>query len=251
MRLGRVRGAMAKVPWCVKCHAPRPGADLCPACQEALTPLEAHPDAERTAQRVWERLKAWQRRQARVQGTDGFMVIPNKALACLAAAQPETTKGLIAVPGIGPKKARDYGPVLLRYFRGLHEGKDEEPLVARAPMPEGLTEEEQGWVLELREAAQPLSAMAKARGLPLDAFLGRVAALVEKGAVDLPHIYCAPSEVAWLMPRLEADASLDGGALAAEVPEASLAAQHLLPALARFRRARDAAGGDEEPRPAR
>lgn len=235
MSAPRVAQPMPKVPWCTKCHAPRPGAEACPTCQEGLTELEAHAAAEGTAARTWESLKAWQRKQSRVQGTEGFMVIPNKALACLAAIQPETTKALIAVPGIGPKKARDYGAVLLRYFKALHRGEAVEPLVARAPMPEGLSEPEQEWLLELREAAQPLSAQAKARGEDLATYLKRMAALVEKGAVDLPHIYCSPSEVAWLMPRFEVDAA---DALA-DVPEAGQAARALLPALARFRRARD------------
>lgn len=211
-------------------------------CQEGLTELEVHPSAqhEQTAHRIWEQLKQWQRKQARVQGTDGFMVIPNKALSCLAAVQPENTKALIAVPGIGPKKARDYGAVLLRYFRALHQGQDVEPLVARAPMPEGLDEAEQEWLLELREAAQPLSAQARARGEDLATYLKRIAALVEKGAVDLPHIYCSPSEVAWLMPRLEQDPA---DALA-DLPEAGLPARALLPALARFRRARGGAAAE-------
>lgn len=230
---------MPKVPWCTKCHAPRPGAEACPVCQEGLTALDVHPSAqhEQTAHRIWEQLKQWQRKQARVQGTDGFMVIPNKALSCLAAVQPETTPGFVAVPGIGPKKARDYGAVLLRYFKALHRGEAAEPMVARAPMPEGLAEAEQEWLLELREAAAPLSAQAKARGEDLATYLARVAALVEKGAVDLPHIYCSPGEVAWLMPRLEQDPA---DALA-DVPEAGLAARALLPALARFRRARGGA----------
>jgi hypothetical protein len=221
--------------WCTRCHAPSASTEQ-HACGEAPTLLQVHADAERTAPRVFEALKGWQRRQARVQGTDGFMVVPNKALACLAAVQPESTPELVAVPGIGPKKARDYGPVLLRYFRALHAGGDEAPLVARAPMPDGLTEAEQAMVLELREAAQPLSAMAAARGLALDAWLDIVAGLVEKGAVDLPHVYCSPAELAWLLPRLEADPALDAAALAAHVPEASGAALHLLPALARYRR---------------
>lgn len=225
---------MPLAAWCVKCHAPSTSAEACPRCQGEVATLEAHGDAERTAQRCFEQLKQWQRKQARVQGSEGFMVIPNKALALLAAAQPETVEGLRKVPGIGPKKARDYGAVLTRYFRALHEGKPEEPMVARAPMPEGLSAEEQQEVLELREAAQPLSALARARGLPLDKLLERIAALVEKGAVDLPHIYCSPAEVAWLMPRLEADP----GARLDDVPEASAAARALLPALARFRAAR-------------
>jgi ribonuclease D len=230
---------MPRAAWCTACHAPSPDEEQCPRCQAPPAALDVHPEAERTAQRRWEQLKAWQRKQARVQGTEGFMVVPNKALACLAAVQPETRSALVAVPGIGPKKARDYGAVLLRFFQAVHRGEDVEPMVARAPMPEGLTEEEEGWVLMLRGAAKPLSALAQDHGLALDKFLERAAALVEKGAVDVPHIYCSPAEVAWLMPRLEQDPA---DALA-DVPEASLAARTLLPALARFRRAR----GGEEP----
>jgi HRDC domain-containing protein len=222
--------------WCLKCHAPSGSTELCPRCQEAVTMLSVHADAERTAQRVFEVLKAWQRKQARVQGTDGFMVIPNKALAALAAVQPEDRDALIAVPGIGPKKARDYGPVVLRYFRGLHAGKDEEPLVARAPMPEGLDEREQGLVLELREASRPLSAMAAAHGMSLDAWLAQCAALVEKGAVDLPHIYCSPAELTWIMPVLDQEPGAGREELAKRFPEASPPALTLLPALARYRR---------------
>lgn len=225
--------APAKVPWCVKCH--QPSALEAHTCGEAPVLLAAHADADRSAQRLFELLKLWQRAQGRVQGTEPFMVIPNKALACLAAVQPETTKDLIAVPGIGPKKARDYGPVLLRWFRALHAGKEEKLLLARAPMPEGMDEEEHGLVLELREAAKPLSAMARERGLSLDAWLERVAALVERGAVDLPHIYCSPAEVAWIMPALEKEPAIGIFELTARFPEAGLAALHLLPALTRFR----------------
>ncbi|MCA1814141.1 MAG: HRDC domain-containing protein [Halobacteriales archaeon] len=235
--------AQAKSGWCVKCH--QPSAGEVHTCGEATVQLLVHPDAERSAQRLFELLKAWQRAQGRVQGTEPFMVIPNKALACLAAVQPETTHDLIAVPGIGPKKARDYGPVLLKWFRALHAGQEEKLLLARAPMPEGMGEAEQALVLELREAAQPLSAMAAQRGLALEAWLAQVAGLVEKGAVDLPHIYCSPAEVAWLMPLVDAGEH-DAHALGARVPESGMAARFLLPALARYR-----AKPAEEPAPRR
>ncbi|MGQ0536255.1 MAG: HRDC domain-containing protein [Methanobacteriota archaeon] len=228
--------APAGSTWCLRCLTPRSGVEACPACEERPVLLAAHKDAESSAERAFELLKGWQRAQARVQGTEGFMVVPNRALAALAVVQPETKDALVAVPGIGPKKARDYGPVLLRFFRARHEGRDEPPLLARAPMPEGLTEEEQAWVLELREAEEPLSKLAARRGLALEEFLDGMAALVEKGAVDLPHRYCSPAELAWILARLEKDPALDGAALRAEFPEASPVALALAPALSQFRR---------------
>jgi len=221
-------------PWCVACLSVSPQPKACPACNGEVVLLEIHPQAPDNAKVVAETLRTWRSRQARIQRTDPFMVIPNRTLACLAGAQPERREALRTVPGIGPAKDRDYGFVLARYFAELHAGKaDARPALARGPMPEGLTTEEEALVVDLREMEKPLHDLARTHGLPIESLLARIARLVERGVPDVAQRLCAPAEIEWISAHLEAHPGATPEDLRQAFPVCSLAACYLVPALLR------------------
>lgn len=223
-------------PWCPAC-AEAAAAESCPRCGGEVVLLDVHPAAAGGAKAVAECLRTWRVRQSRIQRTDVFMVIPNRTLGCLAAVQPETRVSLREVPGIGPAKARDYGYVLTRYFRELHASGHSEMMVARGPMPDGLSEAEEALIADVRETRIPLHALAEARGQALDGLLADVARLVERGAPDLAQLLCSPAEIEWLAAHLDAHPEASPDDLRAAFPGASRTACILVPALLRERKA--------------
>ena len=58
-------------------------------------------------------LKAWRTGLARERGVPPYVVFPDKTLIALAAMRPADEEALLAVPGIGPKKAEEFGEALL------------------------------------------------------------------------------------------------------------------------------------------
>ena len=60
------------------------------------------------------RLKAWRTGEAREREVPPYVVFPDRTLQALAAMRPGDEPALLAVPGIGPKKAEQYGGTLLR-----------------------------------------------------------------------------------------------------------------------------------------
>ncbi|MCD8483093.1 MAG: HRDC domain-containing protein, partial [Verrucomicrobia bacterium] len=51
-------------------------------------------------------------------GLKPYQIFPNKTLEALAAARPKTVEEAMALPGIGPDKARKYLPAFLRVING-------------------------------------------------------------------------------------------------------------------------------------
>lgn len=73
------------------------------------------------------RLRAWRTAQASSRAVPAYVVLPDRtlsALASLAAIPPESTEDLLAVPGIGPAKAAQYGMDLLRLLAETPAGLD-------------------------------------------------------------------------------------------------------------------------------
>ncbi len=60
-----------------------------------------------------DRLRAWRTERARAADVPPFMVFNNATLDALAEARPTDVDGLLAVPGIGPRKVEDFGAELL------------------------------------------------------------------------------------------------------------------------------------------
>lgn len=64
-----------------------------------------------------ETLKTWRRDEARRRKVPAFRIFSNRTLEGIARAKPTTEKQLLAVSGIGTKKAEDFGDVILRIVR--------------------------------------------------------------------------------------------------------------------------------------
>lgn len=62
---------------------------------------------------VFERLRVWRATEAREQGVPGYVVFGDATLAALAAHQPTTDEGLLAISGIGQVKLERYGVAVL------------------------------------------------------------------------------------------------------------------------------------------
>ena len=63
---------------------------------------------------VFDRLRAWRAAEAKEQGVPGYVVFGDATLAALAAHQPTTDEGLLAISGIGQVKLERYGEAVLR-----------------------------------------------------------------------------------------------------------------------------------------
>jgi len=212
------------VPCCLECVRVLPDAAPCSTCGKAPEAVEPHASAAATAVPAFNALREWARRQAHVQGAEPYMVLPKAAAARLALVQPETRPALRAVKGMGPVKDKDYGRLLTRFFMDLHaSGAPPEIPVARAPMPDGLMEDEEAQVLAVREAARPIEEIFD--GDPWDAVEG----LVAKGATDLARLLVSPFDFALVARWLEAHPGADAAALRAALPAVSDAARRLVP----------------------
>jgi ATP-dependent DNA helicase RecQ len=69
---------------------------------------------------VASRIKEWRATEAKRRGVPAFLVLHERAVIALAAAQPKTPNQLLAVDGIGPAKVEQFGDALLML---LNEGR--------------------------------------------------------------------------------------------------------------------------------
>ncbi|KAM9863538.1 DNA helicase RecQ [Leucobacter sp. BZR 635] len=67
---------------------------------------------------VFESLRAWRAAEAKEQGVPGYVVFGDATLAALAAHQPTTDEGLLAISGIGQVKLERYGAAVFRVLAG-------------------------------------------------------------------------------------------------------------------------------------
>ncbi len=69
-----------------------------------------------------QRLTEWRLQEARQRGVPAFRILTNRTLRALAAARPSSEDELLAVSGIGPAKAREFGEALVQL---IASGRDE------------------------------------------------------------------------------------------------------------------------------
>jgi len=82
-----------------------PGDDPTPAARKPPTSIGDSP--------LHERLRAWRTETARAADVPPYRVFSNATLDALVEARPGDVDGLLAVPGIGPRKVEDFGGELL------------------------------------------------------------------------------------------------------------------------------------------
>ncbi len=76
--------------------------------------------AEETARLIGD-LTAWRASAARFNGVSPHLVLPDAAIAEVAARRPETLEEVASIRGVGPLKARRYGTELLGILRAAPE----------------------------------------------------------------------------------------------------------------------------------
>jgi ATP-dependent DNA helicase RecQ len=81
-----------------------------PATKKAGTALDD------TSKVRFEKLRSWRLELARENGWRAFRVLHDETLAEIARMRPRNMRELLAIPGIGPKKAEAFGEQLLRHL---------------------------------------------------------------------------------------------------------------------------------------
>jgi len=76
-------------------------------------------DDAQVDEELWQRLRAWQREQARSQGVSPHFILHNATLRRIAALRPANLEELAAIKGIGPSKLEKYGQEVLRIVKGV------------------------------------------------------------------------------------------------------------------------------------
>jgi ribonuclease D len=84
------------------------------AHRAALETSPATPDQATVAA-----LREWRLAEARRRAIAPFIVLHDRTLMAIAAAQPRSTHELLAVSGIGPRKAAEYGDAILAALLGV------------------------------------------------------------------------------------------------------------------------------------
>ncbi len=65
-----------------------------------------------------QKLTNWQKEKARIEGLEGYMVLPFKSLQEISRTLPKDDAELLAVKGVGPVKVRKYGRDILNIVAG-------------------------------------------------------------------------------------------------------------------------------------
>ncbi|MDO4785200.1 MAG: HRDC domain-containing protein, partial [Propionibacteriaceae bacterium] len=76
--------------------------------------LGRHTDCESSYDEdLFDDLKVWRKQQAEAQSAPAFVVFTDSTLTALAEALPRDRAALLAIPGIGTRKADRYGDEVL------------------------------------------------------------------------------------------------------------------------------------------
>ncbi len=130
-------------------------------------------------------LREWRRDVAKARAVSAFIVMSDATLQDLCARRPANRAELLAVSGIGEKKAEQLGAEILAAIRNFQRGgrasRPAEPAVSD-PALETITLLQQG---------KSLAEIAAVRGRQVATVVGMVADLVEKGQVDFDERWIA------------------------------------------------------------
>src|SRR5207245_1959401 len=97
--------------------------DLPIAPPPASRPAGAPPteSLDPAAQELFQRLRAWRTEEARSRALPAYIIMSDLTLRALAARRPQSRDALLAVPGIGPAKAEEYGAALLDILNSIDD----------------------------------------------------------------------------------------------------------------------------------
>ena len=121
-----------------------------------------------------EYMREWRRRISIEQNVAAFMVLHDAGLEDLCRKNPANVNGLLTVTGIGERKARLYGPDILKALQGFRNG-------ARAEKREQSSEAPAEATIRLLNEGHSFEEIAKLRDRRLNTIIDTVAELVERG----------------------------------------------------------------------
>jgi ATP-dependent DNA helicase RecQ len=153
-----------------------PASPPAPARRPALQPAAEAPLATPAAD-LMELFKEWRRRTAERAQVPAYIVLSDAALADLCRKQPSNLRELLAVMGIGERKAEQYGSDIFATLEAYRKGARAE---ARETAQVSPAEETMRMLAEGRSFEE----IAKARGRQAATVVNMVADLVEKGRLD-------------------------------------------------------------------
>jgi ATP-dependent DNA helicase RecQ len=132
-------------------------------------------------------LSEWRFEMAKKNLIPAFVILTDAALADFCAKKPRTRPELLAVSGIGERKAEQYGPELLRILGEFDAGRRAAPREAPAskPAPSAHT-------LELLQQGKSIAKIAELEGRQVATIVERVAVLIESGMIELQDAWVAP-----------------------------------------------------------
>jgi DNA topoisomerase-3 len=87
--------------------APRPAPAAAQKPKAASAPVPAQAKAANAT--VEQALRAWRLEEARRRSVPAFRILTDRAIEAIAAQRPETTRDLLAIPGIGLSVVEKYG----------------------------------------------------------------------------------------------------------------------------------------------
>jgi ATP-dependent DNA helicase RecQ len=138
---------------------------------------KAAPAAKAVASELVDFFKEWRRHTADQTGVPAFVVLSDAALEDLCRKRPGNLRELLAVTGIGERKAELYGAQIFARFEAFRRGERAMAPKAAAPSPAQET-------VLLMADGKSFEEIAQLRGVSLSSVVNRVADLIEKGRLD-------------------------------------------------------------------
>jgi len=121
--------------------------------------------------------KQWRRQAADQAGVPAFVVLSDAALEDLCRKRPTNLRELLAVTGIGERKAELYGAQIFARFEAFGRGERAMAATPVAPSPAQET-------IMLLANGKSFDEIARIRGVSVSSVVNRVADLIEKGRMD-------------------------------------------------------------------
>lgn len=134
-----------------------------------------------------EALRQWRRKEADKQGVPAFVILHDSTLENICAARPDSIAALLQVPGIGERKAANYGDQIIAIVRGSNPAVNRET----APEERPLTKVDRE-TMRLLSVGHTLEQIASMRGVKIQTISQTVANLVEAGCVAFHESWVQP-----------------------------------------------------------
>jgi ATP-dependent DNA helicase RecQ len=138
---------------------------------------EAPPPGGEANSELREYLREWRRVTAKEQSMPAYVVLHDSSLDEICRLQPTSTAELLAITGIGERKAELYGPAILSALRRYREGARAAALPEKKTAPALET-------LQLLAEGKTFEDIARIRGRQIGTVVNAVAGLVEKGHLE-------------------------------------------------------------------